>query len=132
MLLDGPQINTILMIYKTKPCHVYQQSLIVMCHVIIVFLFFNSSRKNFISSVSWLELILGQSFWALWDEVILLRAVWMLVIWLFIPFSFNSETSEKISRRWLRSLILFSFSFISCHKRVILLKLSIIVSPFEI
>ena len=98
----------------------------------IVFLFFNSSSRNFISTVSWLELILGQSFWALWDEVMLLRGVWMLVIWLFISFSFNSETSDKISRRWLRSLILFSFLFIFCRIRVLSLKLSIIISSFEI
>ena len=35
--------------------------------LIIVFLFFKSSVKNFISLISWLELILGQSLWALWD-----------------------------------------------------------------
>ena len=45
----------------------------------------------------------------------------MVVIWWFISFSFNSEFSDS-------SIILFSFSFISCRIRVILLKLSIIIS----
>ena len=67
------------------------------------------------SSMSWLELILEQSLETLWDEVMLLREVWMLVIWMFISINFNSDTSDRISRRWLRSRILFPFSFISCH-----------------
>ena len=98
--------------------------------LITMVLFFNFYPKNFISSMSWLELILEQSLLALWNEVMLLRKVWMMVIWLFKLFSFDSETSHRTARRWLSSITLYSFSFISCRIKLISLKLSIIISSF--
>lgn len=54
-------------------------------------LFFNSFLKNFLSLMSWLELVLVQLLLALRDEVMLLREEWMPVIWLFMSFNFNQR-----------------------------------------
>ena len=71
--------------------------------------------------VSFVDIIIGTDLRAIvlsfmrWGDVV--ESSMMLVIWLFISFSFNLETSDKISWRWLSSLILFSFSFISWRNR---------------
>lgn len=54
-------------------------------------LFFNSFLKNFLSLMSWLELVLVQLLLALRDEVMLSREEWMPVIWLFMSFNFNQR-----------------------------------------
>lgn len=54
-------------------------------------LFFNSFLKNFLSLMSWLELVLVQLLLVLRDEVMLLREEWMPVIWLFMSFNFNQR-----------------------------------------